>query len=100
MDTLKSCWFSKILNRKSRVVPIQIHGQSELHWVSSLKKKKKEQACFQGSHFMCVGEGRVVVKVVCVAEFEVCRELQSVEMGFFFRLGLCVFGVWVDELVR
>ena len=40
-----------------------MQGQSELDSVSFSRKNKN--ACFQGGHFVCVGEGKVVVMVVC-----------------------------------
>ena len=48
-----------------------MHRQSEFEWVNFWKKQtnkrtnKQKNACFQGSHFVCVGESRVVVMVVC-----------------------------------
>ena len=46
-----------------------MYGQSELDlvsfWKNKNKNKNKKNACFQGSHFVFVGEGRVVVMVVC-----------------------------------
>ena len=58
MDTFKPVSFPKLT--QSRLMPIQIHGRSELGWVSFWKT-----TCFQGSHFVW-GEGRVVVMVVFV----------------------------------
>ena len=44
-----------------------MHGQSELDWVSVWKKKKKKKMLvFKVAIFVCVGEGWVVVMVVCV----------------------------------
>ena len=42
------------------LVPIQMHRQSELDSVSFGKTAR-----FQGSHFVCVGEGGLLVVVVC-----------------------------------
>ena len=40
-----------------------------VNWTEFLQKRKKEKnACFHGSRFVCGGEGRVVVMVVCVGE--------------------------------
>ena len=53
MDTLKTCKFYKT---QSSLLPIQMHGQSELDWVSFGKLKG-----FQGSHFVYEGEGGMLV---------------------------------------
>ena len=83
-----------------RLVPIQIHGQSELDWVSFWKKN----ACFQGSYFVCVGEGRAVVMVVSVSGSVgvlmrfVWRSL-GVGMGVLWWGWVCVGWVWVGGCV-
>ena len=45
-----------------------------VNWTEQVSGKN---VCFQGSHFVCVGEGRVVVMVVCGGRSvnEVCMEV-------------------------
>ena len=92
MHTLKTCWFPNLT--QSRLVPIQIHGQSELYWVSFWKKN----ACFQDNHFVCMSESRVVV-MMCVCGCVVWRSL-GLWRGVLDGGGGCVFGDvggWVSE---
>ena len=63
MDTLKTCYFSK-----THSVQISAYSNAWTEWIgpSDLKQNKtKKNTWFQGSHFVCAGEGRVVVMVVC-----------------------------------
>ena len=73
-------------------------------WV--FEKKKKKKPCFQGSHFVSVGEHRVVlVMMVCVGGGvnEVYMELYGCHWvwGWVCKLGwVCVWGCgWVGEWV-
>ena len=61
MDTLKTCWFYK-----TRSVQISAYSNTwteSVNWTRVFEKKK----CFQGSHFVYVGEGRVMMMVGCVS---------------------------------
>ena len=88
------------------LVPIQLHGHSELSWTSSKKKKKNPEKTkqnknpFQGSHFACVGGGRMVVMAVCAGgSVNGCMEVTGFGKGVL-GWGGCVFGGvggWVSE---
>ena len=93
MHTLKTCWFSKLT--QSRLVPIQIHGQSELDWGSFWKRK-----CLfswwrvwvrAGWWWWCVFVGLWVC----------CMEVTGFVEGCVGRWGwMCVWGCgWVGEWV-
>ena len=76
-------------------MPIQIHGQSDFlknktkqNKTNTKTNKKPHLSCFHGSHFLCVGKGRVVVIVVCVGGSA------GVLMRFVWRSLFLGRGVW------
>ena len=99
---------------------IQIHGQNELDLVSfwqnrqtnkqktnkqTNKQTNQKNVCFQGSHFVCLGEARVMVRVICELCWvcgcvnEVCMEVTGcgdgcVGVGVGECFGKILFNWW------
>ena len=77
---------------------------SEFKKQNKTKQKQNKNACFQGSHFVCVwgggAEGTVVLMAVCVggSANEVCMEVTGYGDGCVGVGWVCVFG-GVDGLV-
>ena len=81
-------------------MPIQIHVLSELEVFFFFLIIKIKNACFQGSHCVCVGDSMVdMVMVMCGCVNEVCMAVTWCGEGCV-GVGVCVFGGvggWMSE---